>query len=177
MTACGTVEQEFSAPTSGAKGPGFRHEAERINAAHAAVVAAERDALRHAVRAGALLEAMKGRLGHGRFLPWIAEHCDFGDRTAQLYMQLARELGKRNPKRVSDLTLRAAIALLRVPAQRPPWLRPSRCLVIRVAFGTSAERARYFQLLRQLRAVANPVPVLLRGLELQCASAPAAGAA
>src|SRR5438034_632321 len=77
MTACGTVEQEFSAPTSGAKGPGFRHEAERINAAHAAVVAAERDALRHAVRAGALLEAMKGRLGHGRFLPWIAEHCDF----------------------------------------------------------------------------------------------------
>ena len=49
--------------------------------------------------------------------------------------------------------------------------------MVKVGFASAAERARYFALLRALGAVSNPVPALLRGLELQCASAPAAGVA
>ena len=53
-----------------------------------------RSPMRHAVLdAGRALIEAKSLVRHGRWLPWLKEHCHLPERTAQLYMQLAeREL-------------------------------------------------------------------------------------
>ncbi len=67
--------------------------AARINAAHDEALASVRTALGHACRAGDLLIEAKRQLGHGDWLPWLRQHCAaVSERTAQKYMQLAREL-------------------------------------------------------------------------------------
>jgi hypothetical protein len=62
--------------------------AEQINAEHHACEAATRVAIKHALRCGAMLDAQKAELPHGEWLPWLAEHFDGSDRTAQVYMRL-----------------------------------------------------------------------------------------
>lgn len=44
-------------------------------------------AVDHARQAGALLLEAKASLGHGQWLPWLKEHFDFTERTAQRYMR------------------------------------------------------------------------------------------
>jgi hypothetical protein len=123
MTVCVTVGEQFNALAAGAKGPSFRRAATRINAEHKAVVGAEREALLHAIRAGALLLDIKRRVGHGDFLPWMEAHLSCTPRCAQMYMALSRELGSKY-ETVSHLTLREALAAIRQPIERPTWLRP-----------------------------------------------------
>src|SRR5262249_60382448 len=68
-------------------------------------------AVMHAITAGEALIEAKARVKHGEWLPWLAEHCDLSERTAQGYMRLARApLEKRNC--VGDLPLRAALRAL-----------------------------------------------------------------
>ena len=90
--------------------------AAKINAAHDEALASVRTALGHACRAGDLLLEAKRQLGHGAWLPWLRQHCTtVSERTAQKYMQLARELPKltaNTPPRATDLSLRGALALL-----------------------------------------------------------------
>jgi hypothetical protein len=70
-----------------------------------------RNAVRYAIAAGEKLIEAKGLLKHGKWLPWLEENFEFTDRTAQRYMDVAR-----NATRVSDLpTMRDAIALLTNP--------------------------------------------------------------
>lgn len=45
-------------------------------------------ALQHYINAGAVLTAIKDKLEHGEFEPWIEKHCDRGIRTAQSHMRL-----------------------------------------------------------------------------------------
>ena len=63
---------------------------ERIEAEHAAVGAALRGALAHAIACGEHLIEAKRRVKHGEWLPWIEARCKVPARTASHYMALAR---------------------------------------------------------------------------------------
>jgi hypothetical protein len=87
--------------------------AARIRAEHEACGTALRRGLEHAIAAGELLIQAKDQLAHGQWLPWLREHCQIPERTAQLYMRLARHLPEiRN---VADSTLTEAVSLIAKP--------------------------------------------------------------
>lgn len=87
----------------------------RIRVEHHATSAALKSSVEHAMAAGDLLLEAKALVAHGQWLPWLAEHCEMSERTAQLYMRTAKnreavELQMRNA--IADLTLNEAAALL-----------------------------------------------------------------
>ena len=100
--------------------------AARIRSEHEASTAAMRRGCEHAINAGRLLIEAKAQIQHGQWLPWLQEHCHVSERTAQLYMRLARhepEL-KANPQGVADLTVSGAVELLAPPKRAsdfPHW--------------------------------------------------------
>ena len=63
-----------------------------------------------AIRAGTKLREAKALLKHGEWLPWLHERVEMTERVAQYHMQLA---ASPNPKRVSDLPIRAALKVVR----------------------------------------------------------------
>jgi hypothetical protein len=63
--------------------------AARINAEHRAIEVALKAGLAHAYNAGMLLIEAKDACPHGRWLRWVAENCEFSERTAQNYMRVA----------------------------------------------------------------------------------------
>jgi hypothetical protein len=72
-----------------------------------------RQTLRHAITAGEKLTEAKSLLNHGEWRPWLTEHFPGSERTAQLYMQLAR-----NAATVAHFpTVRDAVALLAKPKE------------------------------------------------------------
>jgi hypothetical protein len=85
--------------------------AEAINREHDACTEALRSALDHAIEAGRMLSEVKATLPHGGFLPWVRDHCRFGERMAQRYMKAA-EWRSLNPTRETDLSLRQVLAEL-----------------------------------------------------------------
>lgn len=58
----------------------------------------------------------KELLPHGEWLPWLEGRVQFSERTAQKFMQLAREY-ESNPKLASDLGSEKAFALLALPKE------------------------------------------------------------
>jgi hypothetical protein len=89
--------------------------AARIRAEHEAVSTALKESVRHAITAGELLVEAKGQLGHGRWLPWLRDHCTISERTAQLYMRVAKnraEIENQMRNGVADLSLNEVAALL-----------------------------------------------------------------
>src|SRR4029077_15336972 len=64
--------------------------AAKVKAEHTAVDAALKESVAHAIKAGELLIEAKALLKHGQWLPWLAEHCSISDRSAQLYMRIAK---------------------------------------------------------------------------------------
>lgn len=58
----------------------------------------------------------KELLPHGEWLPWLEQKVQFSERTAQKFMQLAREY-ESNPKLASDLGSEKAFALLALPKE------------------------------------------------------------
>lgn len=58
----------------------------------------------------------KELLPHGEWLPWLEGRVQFSERTAQKFMQLAREY-ESNPKLASDLGSEKAFALLALPRE------------------------------------------------------------
>jgi DNA modification methylase len=96
----------------------------RINAEHSEVVRALRLGLSHAIAAGnALLEA-KALLKHGQWLPWLNDNCLISERTASLYMRLARHAPDLKSATVADLTIREAVTLINDAAE-PDSAAPS----------------------------------------------------
>jgi hypothetical protein len=86
-----------------------------IDREHQAAISAARRAVEHAIACGQLLLQAKAEVGHGGWLPWLQSNCKFGQRTAQGYMRLAREipcLDPENAQRVADLSLRDALGAL-----------------------------------------------------------------
>jgi hypothetical protein len=80
--------------------------AEEIKRAHSGVFDAAKTAAEGAIDADrALLEA-KAPVKHGEWLPWLKEHCHLAERTARLYMHIAK-LGLE-PEIVAALGLKGA---------------------------------------------------------------------
>lgn len=91
--------------------------AAEIRAAHAGVEDAVKTAAERAVGAGhALLEA-KSLVKHGGWMPWLKEHCRLSERTAQLYMKIAK-LGLET-ETVAVLGIKAASQAIRVAYPDP----------------------------------------------------------
>jgi hypothetical protein len=91
--------------------------AARIRGEHEAASMALRRTVEHAMAAGDLLLEAKEQLKHGQWLSWFSDNCAISDRTARLYMTLARNRGTIEPEigNVADLTVRQAVALVTVP--------------------------------------------------------------
>ena len=89
--------------------------AARIRFEHTAVADNLSEALAHSMAAGDLLLEAKAQLKHGQWLPWLKDHVDISERTAQLYMRTAKnraEIESQKRNSVADLTLSEAVALL-----------------------------------------------------------------
>jgi hypothetical protein len=88
----------------------------RVRIEHEAVSASLKESVRHAMTAGELLIEAKAQFGrHGRWLPWLKDHCTISERTAQLYMRVAKsrtEIEDQMRNGVADLSLNGAAALL-----------------------------------------------------------------
>jgi hypothetical protein len=98
--------------------------AARVRAEHEGVARAMKRGLEHAIAAGKLLLEAKAQLAHGQWLPWLHQLCPaLPERTAQLYMRLARHAPELEAKSasVADLTVTGAIELLAPPPSEPDW--------------------------------------------------------
>jgi hypothetical protein len=89
--------------------------AARIRAEHEATSTALKSSAEHGIAAGELLIEAKAKVPHGQWLPWLKDNCSMSERTAQLYMRLAKnreavEDQIRNGD--ADLSLNEATALL-----------------------------------------------------------------
>jgi hypothetical protein len=80
--------------------------AAEIRRAHADVYEAATVAAQRAIDAGHALIEAKGLVQHGEWLPWLREHCALAERSAQLYMKIARS-GLESAT-VADLGLKGA---------------------------------------------------------------------
>jgi hypothetical protein len=90
--------------------------AARIRHEHEAVRFALRHAVERAMNTGDLLLEAKEQLQHGQWSQWIQEHCKISDRTARLYMRLAKNRAVIEATGdVANLTLNAATRLLAPP--------------------------------------------------------------
>jgi hypothetical protein len=94
--------------------------AAEIMRAHAEARRAAHMSLVHAIEAGeALLEA-KEQMSHGEWLPWLRDHCEMSESTAQVHLRLAKYKDEvlANPQRAADLSIRAALDALRARETR-----------------------------------------------------------
>ena len=84
-----------------------------INAAHRAIISANKTQMEKAIEAGTILKACKDSVGHGGWSKWL--HRDISEETARLYMRLAapgnaRKLeaeAAQNGNTVPDLSIRS----------------------------------------------------------------------
>jgi Protein of unknown function (DUF3102) len=88
----------------------------RINEAHNEVKLSLKRTGECAIKAGLLLLEVRSYVPRGSFTEWVAEHCAFSDRTAQLYMQLARKFP--NPQNIAGFSLTDLLEMLG-PAKLP----------------------------------------------------------
>jgi hypothetical protein len=89
--------------------------AARIRIEHEATADSLRRSIEHAMTAGDLLIEAKAQVKHGEWLPWLDEHCGMAERTAQLYMRIAKGrevIESKIRSGVADLSLNQAAALL-----------------------------------------------------------------
>jgi Protein of unknown function (DUF3102) len=91
-----------------------------INTEYEAVCVSARKTLDHAFNAGELLLKAKDLVPRGFWGDWLHEHCDVSERSAQKYMQLARNRAAFDPNAPStaDLTIDEAVKSLAKP--KPP---------------------------------------------------------
>jgi hypothetical protein len=97
--------------------------ASEIRKAHASAGDFQRRSLEQAMKAGEMLLEAKALVGHGRWLPWLREHCQLAERTAQLYMKLAknRRVVEYKSATVADLAIRGAIEAVADPFNDREW--------------------------------------------------------
>ncbi|MBB4259971.1 DUF3102 domain-containing protein [Bradyrhizobium sp. CIR3A] len=88
-----------------------------VRSEHAGIAQSLARGLRHAITAGELLIEAKALLKHGEWLPWLSAHCELSERTARLYMRLAKNRARIEAEigNVADLSVRGALALIAPP--------------------------------------------------------------
>lgn len=108
--------RDISQPTAQAQAGSNRLAvlAHEINSAHTEARQYARKSLERAIAAGDGLIEAKVQLKHGEWLPWLRGKCEIPERTAQLYMRLAKHKDEllRKSDNLADLTVQAALALL-----------------------------------------------------------------
>jgi len=97
--------------------------AERIEAAHQAVIGAFRTALDHAICCGELLTQAKAEVGHGGWLEWIRNNLTLKPRQCQGYMRLYANRDRLNAQATAHLTIDGALQLLASPKDASHTLR------------------------------------------------------
>jgi hypothetical protein len=106
MTMTDTIEGSNSLPELAA----------RIRAFHESTIEGLRQSVENGMAAGDLLIEAKAQLKHGHWLPWLRDNCNISERTAQLYMRLAKNRAaieeQAKSATVADLNLNEAAALL-----------------------------------------------------------------
>jgi hypothetical protein len=97
--------------------------AARIEAEHKAVAKHLKAGVEHSIAAGRLLIEAKAQFKHGQWLPWLRQNCTMSERTASLYMRLARGADELTAKSASlaDLTVEDAVRLLSPAAPLSPF--------------------------------------------------------
>jgi len=95
--------------------------ASEITRLHGEIAAAYGMSWTCAIRIGELLTQQKEALKHGHFLPWVAEHLPFSERTARNYMSLFKHRAELESANVADLTAAYRLAAPRKtkPANKP----------------------------------------------------------
>jgi hypothetical protein len=89
--------------------------AARIRAEHEATSDALRSSAEHGMAAGDLLIEAKAKVPHGQWLPWLKDNCAMSERTAQIYMRLAKNrepIEEQIRNGSADLSMNEAAALL-----------------------------------------------------------------
>ena len=91
--------------------------ADQVGEEHRLCAQSLREGLGHAINAGNLLLEAKALCVHGAWGNWLRDNTGISERTAQLYMRVARGLPLLEAKaqHVADLSLREAVALLAEP--------------------------------------------------------------
>jgi Protein of unknown function (DUF3102) len=115
--------------------------AARIRDEHTAVSIALKDSVRHGIAAGELLIEAKAKVAHGQWLPWLRDHCTMSERTAQLYMRLAKNrtaIEEQIRNGVADLSLNEAAAMLAL----------------------SSDMRKLFDFMRQLERLSDPEEII-----------------
>jgi hypothetical protein len=128
--------------------------AARIRAEHESISTALKDSVRHAISAGELLIEAKAQLGHGQWLPWLKDHCEIADRTARLYMRVAKnraEIEIQIGNGVADLSLNETAALLMLSSDTRKLLN-----FVKQADGLSGEALIDFCVANDVAVVTTP---------------------
>jgi hypothetical protein len=105
---------------------------EKINTHHQACEQAVGAALGHAMDAGDLLSEVKASLSHGEFGPWLGANFAGSDRTARVYMRVARHRKEIDAKMAEPavLSIDGALKELATPKNEehlgPEWERAYR---------------------------------------------------
>jgi Protein of unknown function (DUF3102) len=89
--------------------------ATRIKSLHAQVVDAGKNVVRKAIDAGLALIEAKRQVGHGQWLKWLKENCELSERTAEVYMECARNRQRLEPiiAVAANMTLSQALRQIR----------------------------------------------------------------
>jgi hypothetical protein len=97
--------------------------AARIRGEHEACISALQRGLAHAIAAGKLLLEAKEQIPHGQWLPWLREHAQIPERTAQRYMKVAPWAAEIKSDKMADLTGNVVelLAPPRPPDQAETW--------------------------------------------------------
>jgi cell division protein FtsB len=64
--------------------------AKKINEAHRLARSSAETAVQHAIRCGQMLAQRKAELDRGEFDAWVEKHCEFGRRTAYVYIKASK---------------------------------------------------------------------------------------
>jgi Protein of unknown function (DUF3102) len=88
-----------------------------IKKLHGAIIHAAKTSLDSAIRIGGLLTAIKDKLEHGQWIPWIEKNLPFSERAAQNYLRCFHEKDRLKNATDADLPLSVsgALALLSAP--------------------------------------------------------------
>jgi hypothetical protein len=113
---------------------------EEITSLHGEVIQEARTTLRKAIRIGELLTSVKPRLGHGKWLPWLAANVPFRQETASDYMRCYQQRDKFKSGLKPNLT--QAVKMLRDPDAKPRGRKRSEPLQSNGTKPTYGERIR-----------------------------------
>jgi hypothetical protein len=102
--------------------------AARIRTEHETIRRIMENAVQRALTTGDMLLEAKEQLEHGQWMPWLRDHCGMPQRTANLYMRLAKGREVIEASDIAGLTLNAAARLLAPPQGDEEKLEDKRTL-------------------------------------------------